>query len=232
MTQQTARVPAAPGAHTTSDPAKQYLPGMGRDWLLPLYDPLTRALGIPAAHRRLVDQADPRPGQRVLEIGCGTGNLALLLNRLRPEVHIVGLDPDPKALARARRKAARRALAVQLDRGFAEELPYADASFDRILSAFMFHHLEPADRRAALHEVARTLRPGGSLHLLDFGGTTDPSDGFMARLAHRNKQLRENFGDRIPTLMREAGLADAIETDHRVTRVGRYTYWTATRPAP
>jgi SAM-dependent methyltransferase len=231
MTQQTTRVAAAPGARTSSTSGKRYLPGMGRDWLLPLYDPLTRALGMPAAHRRLLDQADPRPGQRVLEIGCGTGNLALLVKRLRPEVDVVGLDPDPKALARARRKAARRALAVQLDRGFAEELPYPDASFDRILSAFMFHHLEPADRRGALLEVTRTLRPGGSLNLLDFGGTTNPSDGLVARLAHRSKHLRDNFGDRIPTLMHEAGLADPIETGHGVTRVGRYTFWTATRPA-
>src|SRR4029450_11917682 len=122
MTQQTTRVAAAPGARTSSTSGKRYLPGMGGDWLLPLYDPLTRALGIPAAHRRLVDQADPRPGQRVLEIGCGTGNLAVLRNRVGPEGHIGGLDPAPKALARARRKAARRALAVQLDRGFAEEL--------------------------------------------------------------------------------------------------------------
>ena len=161
MTDHAARVPAAPGARTPSESGKRYLPGMGRDWLLPLYDPLTRALGIPAAHRRLVDQADPRPGQRVLEIGCGTGNLALLLKRLRPEVHIVGLDPDAKALARARRKAARRALAVQMDRGFAEELPYPDASFERVLSAFMFHHLDPADKRRALCEVTRTCGLAG-----------------------------------------------------------------------
>jgi SAM-dependent methyltransferase len=230
MTEQTARVRVAPGAPNTPESAKPYLPGMGRDWLLPLYDPLTRALGMAAAHRRLVDQSDLRPGQRVLEIGCGTGNLALLVKRLRPDVDVVGLDPDPKALARARRKAARGALAVQLDRGFAEELPYPDASFDRVLSSFMFHHLGAADRRQALREVGRTLRPGGSLHLLDFGGAKDPSDGLVARLAHSSKRLQDNFGDRIPTLMREAGLADPVETGHRVTRVGRYTLWFATQP--
>jgi hypothetical protein len=55
------------------------LPGMGSDWLLPLYDPLTRLLGVPAGHQRLVEQAKPAAGQRVLETGCGTGNLALLV---------------------------------------------------------------------------------------------------------------------------------------------------------
>ncbi len=210
---------------------KTYVPGMGHDRLLPLYDPLCRLLGMAKVHRPLVDQAGIRPGQRVLEIGCGTGNLALLVKRLHPDAEVVGLDPDPKALARARRKSERRALNVQLARGFAEQLPYPDGSFDRVLSAFMFHHLGPNEKEATLREVRRVLKPGGSLHLLDFGGAKVSSDGFMARLSHRNELLRDNFGDRIPTLMREAGLTDPTEVDHRVRRVlGRVTYYRAVVP--
>jgi cyclopropane fatty-acyl-phospholipid synthase-like methyltransferase len=210
---------------------QEYLPGMGRDGLLWLYDPLTRLLGVPRAHGRLLEQVDLRPGQRVLEIGCGTGNLALLAKRRQAGADVVGLDPDPQALARAARKARRRGLAVQFDRGFAGALPYADASFDRVLSAFMFHHLAADERPRALAEVVRTLRPGGSLHLLDFGGAKDPHDGLVARMSHSNHRLEDNFGDRIPALMREAGLTQAHETGHRVTRFGRYTLWAAARPA-
>ena len=210
---------------------KTYLPGMGHNRLLPLYDPLCRLLGMPKVHRPLVDQAEIRPGQRVLEIGCGTGNLALLVKRLHPDAEIIGLDPDPKALARARCKCERRGLDVQLDCGFAEELSYPDRSIDRVLSAFMFHHLGPDEKEAVLREVRRVLKPGGSLHLLDFGGDKVPSDGFMVRLSHRNGLLRDNFGDRIPALMREAGLADPKEVDHRVGRVlGRVTYYRALAP--
>jgi ubiquinone/menaquinone biosynthesis C-methylase UbiE len=211
-------------------PASAYLPAAGRDWLLPLYDPLTRMLGMAGAHARLVEQADLRPGHRVLEVGCGTGSLALLVKRRHPDVDLVGLDPDPKALARARRKARRQGLALALDRGFAGALPYDDAGFDRVLSSFMFHHLTPDDRPRMLAEVARTLRPGGSLHLLDFGGAIDRHDGLVARLAHRNHRLHDNFGDRILELMRDAGLVDAVEVGHRVTRTGRHTYWSAARP--
>ena len=217
------------GSHVASAP-ERYLPAMGRDWLLPLYDPLTRALGIKAAHRLLVDQADLRSGQRVLEIGCGTGNLALLIKLLHPEVDVVGLDPDPRALAQAQRKARRRGLGVHLDRGFSQRLSYPDASFDRVLSAFMFHHLEPTGRRSTLREVGRVLRPGGTLHLLDFGGARDSSDGLLARFAHHNTRLQDSFGDRIPELMRDGGLADPAETGHRVTVAGRYTLWSARRP--
>ncbi len=214
---------------TMEEPRKTYIPGLGHDRLLPLYDPLQKLLGVASAHRPLVDQANIRPDQRVLEIGCGTGNLAILVKRLHPGVEVVGLDPDPKALARARRKAEREALPVQLDLGFAEELPYPDESFDRVLSAFMFHHLESDGKEKALHEVRRVLKPGGSLHLLDLGGAKVRSDGLMARLQHRSELLRDNFGDRIPTLMREAGFADPMEVAHRVTIfVGRVTYYRAT----
>jgi SAM-dependent methyltransferase len=126
-----------PDGHTH----RTYLPGFSHEWLLPLYDPLTKWLGIESAHRRLLDQADIQPGRRVLEIGCGTGNLTILAKWLHPEAHIIGLDPDPRALARAGRKAERKALSIQLDHGFSDALPYPDGSFDRVLSALMFHHL-------------------------------------------------------------------------------------------
>ncbi len=216
---------------TTEGPRKAYLPGMGHDRLLPLYDPLQRLLGLESYHRQLVDQAGIRSGHRVLEIGCGTGNLTLLVKRLHPGAEVVGLDPDPKALARARQKAGRKALPVRLDYGFAQELPYLDALFDRAFSAFMFHHLGLDEKETALREVRRVLKPGGSLHLLDLGGAKARSDGFVARLSHRNEHLRDNFGDRVPTLMREAGFADPTEVAHRVTRVlGRVTYYRATVP--
>ena len=212
------------------EPRKTYLPGMGHDWLLPLYDPLQRLLGFETIHRQLVDQASIQPNHRVIEIGCGTGNLSILVKRLHPQAEVVGLDPHPKALARARRKAEREALSVQLDRGFAEELPYPDASFDRVFSAFMFHHLEPDEKEKTLQEARRVLKPSGSLHLVDFGGAKVRSDGFIAHLQHRSERLRDNFGDRIPTLMREAGFADPTEVAHRITIVGRLTYYRASAP--
>ena len=215
---------------TAKEPRKPYLPAMGHDRLLPLYDPLQRLLGMESVHRQLVDQARIRPDQRILEIGCGTGNLAILIKRLHPGAEVVGIDPDPKALARAQRKARRKTLNVRLDHGFAEELPYSDASFDRVVSALMFHHLGPEEKEKTLEEARRVLKPGGSLHLVDFGGATARSDGFLARVHHRSERLRYNFGDRIPMLMREAGFADPTEVAHRVTIAGRFTHYRASAP--
>jgi ubiquinone/menaquinone biosynthesis C-methylase UbiE len=208
---------------------RRYLPGMGRDWLLPLYDPFTRLIGIESAHRKLAGQAALESAERVLEIGCGTGNLALLVKRMRPQLEVVGLDPDPKALARAAGRARRAGLPLELDRGFADELPYADASFDRVLSSLMFHHLEADLRGPSLRQVLRVLRPGGSLHLMDFGGDSHQLHG-VARLARRSDALKDNWDDRIPTAMREAGFVDAAETGHLTKHLGRLTYYRATRP--
>ena len=139
------------------------------------------------------------------------------------------MDPDPKALARAARKARRAGLTIELDRGFADELPYADGSFDRVLSSLMFHHLEADLRLASLREVLRILRPGGSLHLMDFGGDSHHLHG-LARLARRSHTLKDNWDDGIPTLMREAGFSDPTETGHLTKRIGRLTYYRAARP--
>jgi ubiquinone/menaquinone biosynthesis C-methylase UbiE len=209
---------------------RTFIPAAGHDWLLPLYDPLTKLMGAEAAHRQLIDQAGLEPGQRVLEIGCGTGSLTVLVKVLHPGVDMVGLDPDPKALDRARRKAARRRVSVQLDRGFSDALHYPDESYDRVLSAFMFHHLARYEKERSLQEVRRVLRPGGSFHLLDFGGTHSRSGGLLARLLHRSEHVRDNSGDAILGLLRESGLVDATEVAHRRTIFGGVSHWRACRP--
>ncbi len=207
---------------------RRYLPAAGKSWLLPLYDPLTRLIGAGAAHRKLAEQAELGSARRVLEIGCGTGNLVLLVKRLDPQLEVIGLDPDPRALARAGRKARRDGLALQLDRGFADQLPYPDGCFDRVLSSLMFHHLDAGQRVASLREVRRVLRPGGSLHLMDLGGDRHHLHG-LTRLARRSHTLRDNWDDRIPVLLREAGFSDVTATGQLTKHVGRLTFYRAHR---
>lgn len=76
---------------------RPYLPAAGRDWALPLYDPIVKLLGGDSARKALLDQVALQPGHRVLDVGCGTGTLATLIKRLHSDVDVVGLDPDPKA---------------------------------------------------------------------------------------------------------------------------------------
>lgn len=210
---------------------RHFLPGMGRHWLLPLYDPLGRIIGLGRDHAALLDQADLGPGDRVLEIGCGTGNLARRAKRRHPSVEVTGLDPDGPALDRAARTAGRAGLDVRWDRGFADALPYADDAFDLVLSALMLHHLEDEERPTALREVARVLAPGGTFLVLDIGGRDDGDQGAMARFMRHAPRLAGDLDDLVPAALREAGLVDAVETGHRTSRLlGRLTTWRARAP--
>ena len=212
---------------TDQKQGRPYLPGMGRHALLPLYDPLSRLLGAGAMHRQLVEQADLRPGLRVLEIGCGTGNLAILAARRCPGSTVHGLDPDPRALARATAKARRAGLVIGFDRGYADELPYPSGSVDRVLSSLMFHHVAPAERPAALTEVARVLAPGGSLHVVDLTG---PAEHRLSRLRrHRRSHRHRPDAPDLLALLGAAGLTGARETGRGTSPVGAHTFYRADR---
>src|ERR1044072_6957951 len=99
---------------------REFVPAAGRDVFLPIYDPMVSFMGAARAREDLIKQANIQPGQRVLDLGCGTGPLVVLLKRKYPAAQIVGLDPDPKALRRAKKKVRRAGVSVQLDEGFAD----------------------------------------------------------------------------------------------------------------
>lgn len=211
---------------------RHFIPAAGRDWLLPLYDPLQRfLLREESVKRELIGQAQLRGAARVLDIGCGTGSLTLQLKRSHPGAQVVGLDPDPKALERARRKAAKQQLEVSFEQGFADEMPFADASFDRVFSSLMFHHLTREEKLGTLRDVRRVLVPGGSLHLLDFGPPRARLARALARLVHRGDELADNLDGRIPGFMTDAGFEAAREVSYRNTVVGTFCYYRAAAPA-
>lgn len=204
-----------------------YLPAAGHDWLLPLYDPLTRLLGAQKARRMLLAQARLLPYERVLDVGCGTSALAVMIKEEHPSVDVVGVDPDPRALARARRKADRASVSIRFDQGYADALGYPDRRFDRVFSSMMFHHLEPAEQEGMLREIKRVLKPGGRLELLDFEGSDSPRHGGLSRLFHSHHRLQGNAPDRVVTLMTRAGFEDARMLDSRRRPFGRVAFFQA-----
>jgi ubiquinone/menaquinone biosynthesis C-methylase UbiE len=206
-----------------------FIPAAGHDWLLPLYDPLCRLLGTHRHRERLLDAAALRAGDRVLDLGCGTGALSLQAKARAPRAHVTGLDPDAKALTRARAKAARAGVEVSWQQGFGDALPFADASFDRVVSSLVFHHLTSDGRRATLREIARVLAPGGTLHVLDFGPPRSALDRALLRLFHHGDRMDDNLAGRIPALMAEAGLRDAGTAASLRSPFGMLDLWRAAR---
>jgi ubiquinone/menaquinone biosynthesis C-methylase UbiE len=206
-----------------------YLPAAGRHVLLPTYDLMTRLLGMNRVYDALIAQAELADGQRVLEIGCGTGNVTVRAKKAHPGAELTGSDPDPRTLARARRKA-RGLTGIRFDRAYAQELPYRDGEFDRVLSSMMLHHLEDDTKPAAAAEVYRVLRPGGTLNVVDIGGHMAARDGLLARRLMHSSHGAGNLGESIPKLLRTAGFDVAEVCSRRHRLVGRLTFYRATRP--
>jgi ubiquinone/menaquinone biosynthesis C-methylase UbiE len=120
---------------------------------------------------RQVDLARIAPGEAVLDVGCGTGSLAIAAARRVGEHGVVhGVDPSAELVARARKKARRAGVEVTFAVAAGEELPFPDASFDVVLSTLVFHHLSHDALRASVAEIRRVLKPGGRMLAVDIGG--------------------------------------------------------------
>ena len=186
---------------------RDYVPAFGKDFLLPFFDPFVKWLGADRVRGKLLDEARIQACHRLLDIGCGTGTFAIAIKRRYPDVQVVGLDPDPKALTRAHLKAERAGLSLQLDRGYAEALPYANGSFDRVFSTLTLHHLPISAKRNALREAHRVLKSGGSLHVLDMAGAT-PHERRLPCWLHSRLHPKDNASTLILGLMHGAGFSD------------------------
>lgn len=155
---------------TSPTQSQSYIPALGHDWLTHLYDPAMATLFQERLYRLpLIAALDLQPGQRILDIGCGTGTLDLLLYKQAPDSLVVGLDSDPAALAIAQRKAVQHGASLTLSLASADWLPYANNSFDQVVSSLVLHHLAAAQKARMLIEVWRVLRPGRCVSILDFG---------------------------------------------------------------
>ncbi len=158
-----------------------------------------------ALRRMTADLAQLQPGEAVLDVGCGTGTLALVARqRAGATGRVCGIDPSVQMIARARRKAARRGLSIDFQVGLIEQLAFPDQSFDVVLSTFMMHQLPDDLKRQGLAEIARVLKPRGRLLVVD---TRRPEEhhGRPARLVHTGR-WNSGVQDQ-PALMKEGGFS-------------------------
>jgi len=201
-----------------------YVPANGRFLPTALYD---RSIAITMRERawrpllvRDVLLGDPAD---VLDLGCGTGTLAIALARAPGGARVAGIDGDPEILSLARGKAGSER--VEFVEGMADGLPFADASFDRVVASLLLHHLEPPVKRAALAEARRVLRPGGRLHVADWGRSQDP----LMRVLFAGLQVLDGFSNtadhpagRIPGMIEKAGFLGVRRHDRLRTVWGSF----------
>ena len=154
-----------------------------------------------AFRTRMVDLARLGTGESVLDVGCGTGSLAIAAKRyVGNQGHVSGIDASPEMIVRAMSKAAKALVDVSFRTAVVEALPFADATFDVVLSTLMLHHLPRKVREQCLKEVRRVLKPEGRVLVVDFGTPQDKS-GFLAHF-HRHGHVDPR---QIVSLLGEAG---------------------------
>jgi ubiquinone/menaquinone biosynthesis C-methylase UbiE len=152
---------------------------------------------------KVIELARLKPGESVLDVGCGTGTLAMAAKRhVGATGNVYGIDASPEMIARAKTKARKAALDIDFKNESIEALAFPDAQFDVVLSTLMLHHLPRKVRERSAREMRRVLKPGGRLLVVDFGGL-EQKRGLLAHFHQRHGHVKPT---EIITLLSATGL--------------------------
>ncbi|MFI6390707.1 class I SAM-dependent methyltransferase [Nonomuraea sp. NPDC050540] len=213
---------------------RAFTPALGRFAPTRLYDAVAALTRERLWRGLLAMHAAPRPGDVIVDVGCGTGSLALLLHRVEPRARLIGVDPDPDVLALARRKAAAAGAELEWRAGMGDALTeiVEAGSASTAVSSLVLHQCPVAMKRAVLASMFAVLRPGGRLVLADYGLQRSA----LMRTAFRVVQLADGRADTqpnadgiLPALMADAGFGDVREAEVVSTITGSISVYVARR---
>ncbi len=217
---------------------KSFTPALGSHELTGEYDRTIRMWTRETRWRSaLVDLVALKPGERLLDVGCGTGTLAIMLKQRTPEATIIGLDPDPVILKIAADKARVANADISWIEGFARDAARATsaaASFDVVSSSLMFHQVPMAEKKAALEAMRAALKPGGRLCIADYSKQRTWFMRVLFRLTVQNfdgvVNTQPNADGVLPSLIEQAGFLHGREYKVVPTLTGSISLLSATSP--
>lgn len=199
----------------------KYIPAFGVEKLTRLYDRLIRwTMPELQIKSELIHQSRLQTGEHILDLGCGTGTLLLLINIAHPEVELFGMDGDPKILKIAHEKAVKAHVNVNLTSGMAFNLPYNGHSFERVFSTLVLHHLTTKNQQLAMQEVFRVLKPNGEFHIADFGKPHNQMAFLISLVVQRLEEVSDNIKGSLPEMLIASGFESVEETAQYMTVFG------------
>lgn len=166
-----------------------------------------------------VDGAAIQPGESVLDVGCGTGEVTLRAKKRAGNGTVYGIDPAPEMIAVARKKAVRKKLDIDFRVGVIEALPFPDSSIDAVTSSLMMHHLPDDLKKRGLAEIYRVLKPGGRLLIADFMRPTGSLLNHLFIAFTRHRGLKTGIED-LQKLLNEAGFTQVKQLDGNIFVIG------------
>jgi len=213
---------------------EKFIPALGFHLFTPFYDLIVKLTGREGTVKRaLIQQADLQPGQKVLDLACGTGTLAVMVKEFEPALKLMGVDADQRMLKKAKRKAASAGVSIAFDQALSFSLPYEDADFDQVLSTMFFHHLTWDEKVRSVREVYRVLQPGGHFYVADWGAPDSPLMRYLfliVQLLDSFATTRDHIAGRLPELFSSQGFIDVQQLQSVNTIYGTIALYRAVKP--
>lgn len=178
----------------------------------------------------LAEQGGIEEGQRVLDIGCGNAALAMLIKKAQPGADVIGIDGDRKILEVAAARTRKQGVIIPLFDAMVFDLPCRDNYFDRVFASMLFHHLTTKDKILAAKEMYRILKPGGELHVADFGMPRNALMAFIARIMRNFREVDDNIQGLLPHIIYAADFEQIESTAEFMTIFGTVSLFRAKKP--
>ena len=219
----------------TNRPANSHTPPLGHAFLTPLYDFAIRWLTRERYwHQAFIADIAPKRGEKIIDVGSGTGSLVVAIHAISPETTYIGIDPDEEAVRRARAKAARINTLAKFEVGyFSAGDPLFAEPPDKIVCSLVLHQVPVAEKYRIAREIFNSLKPGGSVHIADYG----LQSGLQRKLFRMTVQALDgventqpNADGILPSVLSEAGFTDVVEAETISTLTGSISIFRASKP--
>lgn len=205
---------------------KKYIPALRFSILTPMFDfILTTFMKEKELKSRLVSGLNIQDNEKVLDFGCGTGTLAIMIKESVENCDMYAVDVDLEVLEIAERKAEEKKIDINFIKYDGEHLPYETEYFDKIVTSLVLHHLTSEEKYNALNELQRVLKNGGELHILDFGIQKTAYTKLITGVMKHIEPIEDNIRGNIPKYLNELGYVNIQEVGCVNTLLGSVSFY-------